>query len=546
MIKTIDAALFSRMIVSGANNLSNNRETVDSLNVFPVPDGDTGTNMSLTFINAARAVEGGDFSAVSDVASAVAKATLRGARGNSGVILSQIFRGISKCVQGSSEADASLLAAAFDSARETAYRAVMKPTEGTILTVVRMVAQAAAEFDGDDCTELFRTIAEKGNEALSRTTEMLPQLAQAGVVDAGGQGLMFILEGFLSELCGNFVILKTGAAQSSGEKPAQQAIRTEDIRFAYCTEFIVNKSDASVSAAKLKSAIRPRGDCMLVIDEDDIVKVHIHTNHPGFVLEQAVKLGELVNIKIENMRQQHTSILDGAKKAEEAKPEKAETQPHKESAIVSVASGEGIEKTFRELGADEIIRGGQTMNPSTEDIVNAIKKVNADNVIILPNNKNIILAAQQAQYLCDCRIIVIESKSIPQGISAMMAYSKTASFDNNAARMAKALSKVKSGSVTHAVKDTNIDGKEIVSGNIIGVSDGHILSVSENREDAAFELISAIADEDSEIITLYRGDGVSEDDISALAARVEDAFPDADVITADGGQPVYFYIISVE
>ncbi len=541
MIKTIDAALFSRMIISGANNLSNNRETVDSLNVFPVPDGDTGTNMSLTFINAARAVENGDFATVSDVASAVAKATLRGARGNSGVILSQIFRGISKCVQGAAEADATLLAAAFDSARETAYRAVMKPTEGTILTVIRMVAQAAGEYEGADCTGLFQTISEKGNEALSRTTEMLPQLAQAGVVDAGGQGLMFILEGFLSELCGNPVQLESNAATAAGDKPAQQSVRTEDIRFAYCTEFIINKSDASLSAAKLKSAIRPRGDCMLVIDEDDIVKVHIHTNHPGFVLEQAVKLGELVNIKIENMRQQHTSILEGIQKPEEPK-----AQPHKESAIVAVASGEGLEKVFRELGADEIIRGGQTMNPSTEDIVNAIKKVNADNVIILPNNKNIILAAQQAQYLCDCRIIVIESKSIPQGISAMMSYSKTASFDDNAVRMAKALSKVKSGSVTHAVKDTNIDGKEIVSGNIIGVSDGHILSVSENREDAAFDLISAIADEDSELITLYRGDGVSEDDMSSLAARVEDAFPDADVVTADGGQPVYFYIISVE
>lgn len=544
MIKSIDAALFSKMIVSGANNLSNNKETVDSLNVFPVPDGDTGTNMSLTFINAARAVEGGEYSTVSEVANAVAKATLRGARGNSGVILSQIFRGISKRLAGANEVDVRLFASALDNARETAYRAVMKPTEGTILTVIRMVAQAAAEYDGEDCTELFKTVSEKGNDALRRTTEMLPQLAQAGVVDAGGQGLMFILEGFLSELCGNPVVLENGAAQAAAEKPAQQAVQTEDIRFAYCTEFIINKSNAALSAAKLKSAIRPRGDCMLVIDEDDIVKVHIHTNHPGFVLEQAVKLGELVNIKIENMRQQHTSILEGAKKADEPKAEAP--QPHKESAIVAVVSGSGLEKTFRELGADEIIRGGQTMNPSTEDIVNAVKKVNADKVIILPNNKNIILAAQQAQYLCDCTIVVLESKSVPQGISAMMAYSKTLSFEDNAAKMEKALSKVKSGSVTHAVKDTNIDGKDIVSGNIIGVSDGHILSVSENREDAAFELINHMADEDSEIITVYRGEGVSDEDISALSARIEDAFPDADVVISDGGQPVYFYIISVE
>lgn len=542
MTKIIDAPLLSKMIISGANNLSNNRELVDALNVFPVPDGDTGTNMSLTFINASKSVEGMEKTDVTEVINTVAKATLRGARGNSGVILSQIFRGISKNVENSEGIDAEALKKALRGGCDTAYRAVMKPTEGTILTVIRAGAETAEAYNGEDSFELMEKVCLGMAEALKDTQEMLPQLKQAGVVDAGGQGLLFIFEGFLAAINGNDVSLTDTSLASSVSKPAQSSISTEDIKFAYCTEFIINKYDAKKSAEKMRAAIEPKGDCMIVIDEDDIVKVHIHTNHPGYVLEQAVKLGEMVNIKIENMREQHTDIVGGAMSKEEEKS----LSEHRETAVVSVANGDGLIALFTELGVTNIIHGGQTMNPSTEDILNAIEEANADNVFILPNNKNIVLAAQQAAEIAECNAVVIESKTIPQGICAMMEFSPTASLEENTENMTEALANVVSGNVTHAVKDTEIDGIEIHEGDIIGVSGGHIVSDAKDIKTATIDLAKKIATEDSEIITLYFGEGETEESAQEIADEIEEIFPDADIMIANGGQSVYYYIVSVE
>ncbi len=542
MTKIIDAPLLSKMIISGANNLSNNRELVDALNVFPVPDGDTGTNMSLTFINASKSVEGMEKTDVTEVINTVAKATLRGARGNSGVILSQIFRGISKNIEKPDGIDAQALKKALRGGCDTAYRAVMKPTEGTILTVIRAGAETAEAYEGEDSFELIEKVCLGMAEALKETQEMLPQLKQAGVVDAGGQGLLFIFEGFLAAINGNEVSLTDTSLASTVKQPAQSSISTEDIKFAYCTEFIINKYDAKKSAEKMRAAIEPKGDCMIVIDEDDIVKVHIHTNHPGYVLEQAVKLGEMVNIKIENMREQHTDIVGGAMGKEEEKP----LSEHRETAVVSVANGDGLIALFTELGVTNIIHGGQTMNPSTEDILNAIEEANADNVFILPNNKNIVLAAQQAAEIAECNAVVIESKTIPQGICAMMEFSPTASLEENTENMTEALSNVISGNVTHAVKDTEIDGIEIHEGDIIGVSGGHIVSDAKDIKTATIDLAKKIATEDSEIITLYFGEGETEESAQEIADEIEEIFPDADIMVANGGQSVYYYIVSVE
>ncbi len=537
MTKIIDALMLSNMVISGANNLSNNRELVDALNVFPVPDGDTGTNMSLTFMSAARSLEDLEAASSFDVAKAVAKATLRGARGNSGVILSQIFRGMSKNIEENKDINIQTLKKALRAGSDTAYRAVMKPTEGTILTVIRAAAEAAEGYRGDSVEKLFETVYKKMNDALKKTQDMLPQLKQAGVVDAGGQGLVFIFEGFVSALNGTVTEL-TDSSFAQTPKAPQQSADTADIKFAYCTEFIINKYDAKTSADRMRSMIEPKGDCMIVIDEDDIVKVHIHTNHPGFVLEQAVKIGEMVNIKIENMREQHTELIN-------AEAPKAEV-PHKEVGIVAVTNGEGLIKTFTELGVTNIIHGGQTMNPSTDDILSAVEEANADTVFILPNNKNIVLAAQQAAKIASCNVVVIESKTIPQGISAMMAYAPAESVETNTKKMTKALGKVTSGDITHAVKDTEIDGLTIHEGDIIGVSQGHILTADKDIFTSTTNLIKQISDEDSEIITLYYGEDVKEEDAQKIADAIEEELDEVEVIVANGGQSVYYYIISVE
>lgn len=537
MNKIIDTSVLSSMILSGAYNLNNNKEIVDALNVFPVPDGDTGTNMSLTFMSAAKAIKDENYPGTQELLNAVAKATLRGARGNSGVILSQIFRGISKSIT-QDTIDVPALKIALRGGSDTAYRAVMKPTEGTILTVIRAAAEAGESFKGDNVVKFFTHVLDNMQKALKETQEILPQLKQAGVVDAGGKGLVCIFEGFLEALNGKSVELLDKDAATTAKAPAS-ATCTEKIKFAYCTEFIINKYDPKASAEKMRNAIQTKGDCMIVIDEDDIVKVHIHTNHPGYVLEQAVKLGEMVNIKIENMREQHTDLIAET-------PAKKPEAEHREVAVVAVANGAGLISTFTDLGVTNIIPGGQTMNPSTDDILSAIEEANADTVFVLPNNKNIILAAQQAAEIAECNVIVIESKTIPQGISAMMAYSATENVDTNSKKMTKALSKVVSGNVTHAVKDTEMDGLTIHEGDIIGVSNGHILSSDKDIFAATTTLIKEIADEDSEIVTLYYGEGVTEEDAQKIADEIENDLDEVEVIIANGGQSVYYYIISVE
>ncbi len=541
MTKSINAALLKNMIISAANKLNANREYVDALNVFPVPDGDTGTNMALTFTAAAKDIAGKEFDSVSDLASAVAKATLRGARGNSGVILSQIFRGISLGLAGKDTIVPSDMGEAVQKGCDTAYRAVMKPTEGTILTVIRFMGKAATEFEGDSFEDFYAAIMSEGNVALDKTPEMLPQLKQAGVVDAGGRGLLYIFEGMQEGLSGNAVSLETASGTSAAavSTSAQEAINPDDIEFGYCTEFIIEKYDIKSNANAFREKIAPTGDCMLVIEEDEIVKVHIHTNNPGFVLEQAVKLGQLINIKIDNMRYQHESII-----SEASAP--APQEPMKELAVISVSAGEGIAEVFTELGVSYVIRGGQTMNPSTDDILAAVEKVNAKNVIVLPNNKNIILAAEQAVELADVNVAVIPTKTIPQGITAMTSFLPEGSLEDNVDAMNEAITLVKSGSITHAVRNTSIDDKEIHEGDYLGMREGKIHFVSPDLDETFNTLIDSMVDEDSELITIYYGEDVTEDAAQALADAVEERCPDCDVYVRSGGQPVYYYFLAVE
>ena len=541
MTKAINAALLKNMILSAANKLNENKAYVDSLNVFPVPDGDTGTNMALTFTSAAKDISTKEFSSASDVAAAVAKATLRGARGNSGVILSQIFRGLSLGMAGKDEISVSDLAHAIQKGCDTAYSAVMKPTEGTILTVIRFMAKAAVEnAEAESIDALFTAFMAEGNYALDQTPEMLPQLKQAGVVDAGGKGLLFIFEGMQAALDGKSVTLSDAPATAQTASAAQQAIDPDDIEFGYCTEFIIEKYNEKDTAEAFRAKIAPTGDCLLVIEEGEIVKVHIHTNNPGFVLEQAVKLGQLINIKIDNMRYQHSNIIAEAEPAPKAKG------PMKELAVISVSAGEGIAEVFTELGVSYVIRGGQTMNPSTDDILAAVEEVNAKNVIVLPNNKNIILAAEQAVELAEVNVAVIPTKTIPQGITAMTSFLPEGTLEDNVEAMNEAITLVKSGSITHAVRNTSIDDKEIHEGDYLGMREGKIALVNPDLGETFTALIDEMVDEDSEIITIYYGEDVSEEDANALCESLEEKYPDCDVYVRCGGQPVYYFFLAVE
>ena len=541
MTKAINAALLKNMILSAANKLNENKAYVDSLNVFPVPDGDTGTNMALTFTSAAKDISTKEFSSASDVAAAVAKATLRGARGNSGVILSQIFRGLSLGMAGKDEISVSDLAHAIQKGCDTAYSAVMKPTEGTILTVIRFMAKAAVEnAEAESIDALFTAFMAEGNYALDQTPEMRPQLKQAGVVDAGGKGLLFIFEGMQAALDGKSVTLSDAPATAQTASAAQQAIDPDDIEFGYCTEFIIEKYNEKDTAEAFRAKIAPTGDCLLVIEEGEIVKVHIHTNNPGFVLEQAVKLGQLINIKIDNMRYQHSNIIAEAEPAPKAKG------PMKELAVISVSAGEGIAEVFTELGVSYVIRGGQTMNPSTDDILAAVEEVNAKNVIVLPNNKNIILAAEQAVELAEVNVAVIPTKTIPQGITAMTSFLPEGTLEDNVEAMNEAITLVKSGSITHAVRNTSIDDKEIHEGDYLGMREGKIALVNPDLGETFTALIDEMVDEDSEIITIYYGEDVSEEDANALCESLEEKYPDCDVYVRCGGQPVYYFFLAVE
>ena len=539
-MKTINAELLALMLKSAANNLKNNKKAINDLNIFPVPDGDTGTNMSMTFSGALGSISLEEESC-SELVKALSKAALRNARGNSGVILSQIIRGIYKGVGEAEELSVEVIKDAAVMAKKSAYDAVMKPTEGTILTVVRQMAEFAQERyeDYSEADEFLFALYEKGNESLSKTPEMLPVLKQAGVVDAGGQGVMTLFEGLV-------YALKEGKAIESeeGEITSSKVVAEveTEIKFLYCTEFLINKK-ADRQTAQFTAAIENLGDCMLVIEDDEIVKVHIHTNHPGRVIEEAIKLGELTNLKIDNMKYQHD---DKAEKEAETETVTEEEKELKKYGFVAVAAGDGLAEIFRSLGADAMVEGGQTMNPSTQDILDAVEKVDAENVFVLPNNKNIILAAEQVDALTKKNVIVLPTKNIPTGISAIMGFDESLSPEENAENMMGMASGVTCGQLTFAARDTEVDGVEIHEGDIMGLSPNGIEVVGDDLPSCAVELIDSLVTEDSGVISVYYGAGVSEADANALLEELEEKYKDMDVALYYGGQPVYYYIVSVE
>ncbi len=559
MNNTINAAMLKKAFVAGALNLDKNKEYINELNVFPVPDGDTGTNMTLTILSAKREVEAVSDSDMPGIARAMSTGSLRGARGNSGVILSQLLRGFSKKIADEKELDVHVIADAFQKAVETAYKAVMKPKEGTILTVAKGVATKARECaDADVSLEQFcEDVIAHGNEVLDRTPEMLPVLKEAGVVDSGGKGLMVVLQGAVDALTGKVVVDETMTApvvKKTVTGASSNDISTADIKFGYCTEFIINleKPFDEDEEDKLKAYLESIGDSIVCVAFDGIVKIHVHTNHPGQAFEKGLTYGYLSNMKVDNMRLEHNERLmtsadkEEAEKQEEIRRKKQE-KPSKECGFIAVSMGDGLKDLFVELGVDYVIEGGQTMNPSTEDMLNAIDKVNAKNVFIFPNNKNVVLAANQAADLCeDKNVIVMATANAPQGISAMIAYDSTISLEDNKTNMLEAIENVKSGQVTYAVRDTSIDGKTIKQGDIMGLSDKGLLAVGSDIADVAFDVISECYDEDKEIISIYYGSDVTKEDAEKLSERVSEEFPDCDVSLYFGGQPIYYYIVSVE
>ncbi|MBQ7096890.1 MAG: DAK2 domain-containing protein [Clostridia bacterium] len=550
-MKKFDTSLLRLMIASAAANLKNNRKQIDDLNIFPVPDGDTGTNMSLTFDGAAQQTLAEDFTKCDKLAAKLASAALRNARGNSGVILSQIIRGFSKGIEGKSDINAEALRSAFSSARKSAYRAVMKPTEGTILTVIRQMAEFAEEHSSDftEADDFLRAILEAGQKSLVATTNMLPALKKAGVVDAGGKGLITIIEGAVYVLDNDKPIECSEAPAFSASSGATAATEDVDIKFLYCTEFIINKT-ANRSVTQFKAAICEKGDCMLVIEDEDIVKVHIHTNNPGFVLEQAVKLGELTNLKIENMKYQHNDI-QAQKEAdcaptENVQEEAVKAAPEKKYGFAVVSAGDGLSEIFRSLNADEIIEGGQTMNPSTQDLLTAVDKIPAEIVFILPNNKNIILAADQVAPLTDKQVFVIPTVNIPQGISAMSAFDESLEVDDNIAAMKEFMEYVACGQVTFAARDTVLDGMEIHLGDCLAVCGKEITNVTKTPEEAALNVVEKLITDEAGVISLYYGEDTTKEDAQRLSKQLSEQYSDLDVSLYYGGQPVYYYIISVE
>ena len=539
-MRTLTGKEIRLMIESAANNLQNNKKKINDLNVFPVPDGDTGTNMGLTFGAAAATAIADTSKTAGDTIGILAKASLRNARGNSGVILSQILRGISVALKGKEVISVEDLKDAAIGGRDTAYRAVMKPTEGTILTVIRESAEFAEEaFENyDDAAEFFYAIIEAAKKSLAKTPEILPVLKQAGVVDAGGCGVVTLLEGAAEFLkTGEVIKLKEGGETFTATTKAQTAdIDTANIRFCYCTEFIIQKSSPDRQTTQFEAAISHKGDCMLVIDDEDIVKVHIHTNHPGFVIEQALKLGELINIKIDNMKYQHSETI-----AEESEP-----QEMKKYGVVAVSAGSGLAEVMKSIGVDMIVEGGQTMNPSTQDLLDATMKVNAETVYILPNNKNIILAAEQVNDICEKNVVVIPTRNIPQGISAMLAFDPEAEDDANTAAMNEMMSLVKCGQVTFAARDSSVNGFEIHEGDVMGMVGSDITNIGSDLNDVSFELTEKMIDEDTAVVTIYYGEDTDEETAQALADRLSEKHKDIDFSVISGNQPVYYYMIAVE
>ena len=556
-VSTINAAVFAKMFLAGAKNLEAKKEWINELNVFPVPDGDTGTNMSMTIMSAAKAVSELENPTMKELAKAISSGSLRGARGNSGVILSQLFRGFTKVIAEYDELDVVILTEAMQKAVETAYKAVMKPKEGTILTVAKGAANKALELcdDTDDIVFFVDEVIKEADHVLSKTPDMLPVLKQAGVVDSGGQGLVQVLKGGYDSLIGKEIDYSIEGSAASAGVMKITAETEADIKFGYCTEFIIvlNQPLTEKQEHEYKNFLESIGDSIVVVADDEIVKTHVHTNDPGLALQEALKHGSLSKIKIDNMREEHQEklIKDAEKlakeqKEEETKEEKTE-EPRKEMGFISVSIGAGVNEIFNGLGVDYIIEGGQTMNPSTEDMLNAIDHVNADNIFILPNNKNIVLAANQAASLVeDKKIIVIPTKTIPQGITALINFIPDQSAEENAERMTEELENVKTGQVTYAVRDTVIDDKEIKQGDYMGIGDKSILAVGKDIKSTTEDMVAEMVDEESAIICIYYGEEVTEEDANALGAALEEKYPEIEVEIHFGGQPIYYYVISVE
>lgn len=563
-ITSINSKLLARMFLAGAKNLDSKKDWINELNVFPVPDGDTGTNMTMTIMSAAKEVSSLTNPTMAELAKAISSGSLRGARGNSGVILSQLFRGFCKVIKEYDEIDVTILCEACQKAVETAYKAVMKPKEGTILTVAKGAAEKALELsdETEDVVTFVEEVIKQAEYVLDQTPEMLPVLKQAGVVDSGGQGLVQVLKGAYDALIGKEIDYTIEGAPT-GAAPAKISAETEaEIKFGYCTEFIIvlNAPMSDNEEHAYKAFLESIGDSIVVVADDEIVKTHVHTNDPGLALQRALTFGSLSKIKIDNMREEHQEklIKDSQKLAAQQKAEeeayeaaqadeKTNNMPAKEMGFVSVSIGEGMNEVFRGLGVDYLIEGGQTMNPSTEDMLNAIEHVNAKKVFILPNNKNIIMAANQAVDLVeDKQIIVIPTKTIPQGITALVNYIPDHSAEENKEQMMAEIENVKTGQVTYAVRDTEIDGKTIKQNDFMGIGDKSILSVGTDLRATTLEMVDAMVDEDSAIVSIYFGSDSDEDSANELAAAIEEKYPDVEVEVNDGGQPIYYYVISVE
>ena len=557
--KTINVDILAKMFLAGAQNIEAKKDYINELNVFPVPDGDTGTNMSMTIMSAAKEVTALNKPAMTDLAKAISSGSLRGARGNSGVILSQLLRGFTKAIKEEKEIDVLALAAACQRARDTAYKAVMKPKEGTILTVASGIATKAAEMaeETDDLEVFIPAVIEHAQDVLNQTPEMLPVLKEAGVVDSGGQGLLEVIKGAYDAFLGkeiDYSVIEPSTGVTVNKVNAED---TADIKFGYCTEFIIltEKEFTEDDEREFKKFLSSIGDSIVCVADDDVVKIHVHTNDPGLAIQKALTYGQLSKMKIDNMREEHQEklIRDAEKLAEQqaneeaAHEEKKPAEPRKAMGFIAVSIGAGMNEIFKELGADYIIEGGQTMNPSTEDMLNAIDRVNADTVFILPNNKNIVLAANQAKSLVEEKeIIVIPTKTVPQGITAIINFMPDADAKTNEEAMLEEIKNVKTGQVTYAVRDTHIDDKEIHEGDIMGIGDSGILAVGKDLEETTKELIANLVDEDSELISIYYGEEVSEEDAEKFTEEITELYPDVDVDIQFGGQPIYYYVLAVE
>ncbi|MEH7731720.1 DAK2 domain-containing protein [Bacillus safensis] len=555
-IRNLDGRSFAKMILAGAHHLSQNAQIVDALNVFPVPDGDTGTNMNLSMTSGAKAVEETNTDHIGKVGVALSKGLLMGARGNSGVILSQLFRGFSKHIEQKETIDAKEFALALQAGVDTAYKAVMKPIEGTILTVAKDAAKKAVAVSAaeDQIDRVLELTIEEARASLDRTPDLLPVLKEVGVVDSGGKGLLCVYEGFLASLRGEELPPKSASLPTLKElvsaehhKSAQSHMNTEDIEFGYCTEFMVKfeEDKQSFDENAFREDLSEFGDSLLVVSDDTLAKVHIHAEQPGDVLSYAQRYGSLINMKIENMREQHSSIVNEEREHVPAAP-KAPAAEKQRFGVVSVAMGEGIADLFKSIGASVVIEGGQTMNPSTEDIVTAIESVHAETVFILPNNSNIVMAAKQAATVSNREVVVIPTKTVPQGMSALLSLNEAASNEDNERAMLEAIDHVKSGQITFAVRDTQIDGIDIARGDYMGLFNGKITLTAKNQLDAAKELLAKMVTEDDEIVTIIKGEDASSDELDVLQAFIEETFEDVEVEVHDGKQPLYSYILAVE